>query len=83
MVELREQHGGIQDHSSLEDLMTKIGNCVDKTALMALREQFFATHAKQLTTSNCHGAGFIRELVDAIDSFVAATPGSTVWGEKR
>jgi len=81
-VEMREQHGGIQDHSSWEDLMTKISNCVDRTALVSLQEQGFAIHAEQLATSNCHSAEFIRELVDCIDSFVASTPGSRAWGEK-
>jgi hypothetical protein len=81
-VEMREQHGGIQDHSLWEDLMTKIGNCADRTALVALQEQGFAIHAEQLATSNCQGAGYIHELLDAINSFVASTPGSTAWREK-
>jgi hypothetical protein len=73
-VQLREQHGGIQEHLSWEDLMTKIGNCVNKMALEALQERGFAIHAEQLATSNCHGGGFIHEPVDAIDSFVKAMP---------
>jgi hypothetical protein len=45
-TELQEQHGGVQGHLSIEDLMVKIGNCVDKIALMALEEQVFAIHAE-------------------------------------
>ncbi|KAF4301216.1 hypothetical protein GTA08_BOTSDO07290 [Botryosphaeria dothidea] len=66
-TELREQHGGIQRHISTNDLMVKIGNCVDKTALMVLEEQVFAIHAEQLATRNGRGVDYIDELIQWID----------------
>lgn len=66
-TELREQHGGIQRHISIKDLMVKIGNCVDKAALMALEEQVFAIHAEQLATGNGWGVDYIDELIQWID----------------
>ncbi|EAT82057.2 hypothetical protein SNOG_10663 [Parastagonospora nodorum SN15] len=71
-VGLREQHGGVQQHQSLDDLMAKIGNCVDKEALMALHEQFFAIHGEQLATANSKGADYINELIDFIDMALGA-----------
>jgi hypothetical protein len=44
--QIREQHGGIEKHLSIDDLMGKIENCVDRTALVALVEQVFAIHAE-------------------------------------
>ncbi|KAF2799650.1 hypothetical protein K505DRAFT_230468 [Melanomma pulvis-pyrius CBS 109.77] len=73
---LRDQHGGVQRHLSIEDLMVKIGNCVDKTALMALEEQVFAIHAEQLATGNSQGAGYISELVGFIDAALGRKQGS-------
>lgn len=74
--ELREQHGGVQKHLSIEDLMVKIGNCVDKTALMALEEQVFAIHAEQLATGNGRGADYVDELVRFIDAALGREQGS-------
>ncbi|KAJ8105692.1 hypothetical protein OPT61_g10027 [Boeremia exigua] len=38
----QEQHGGVQQHESIDKLVQKIGDVVDKTALMALEEEVFA-----------------------------------------
>ncbi|KAG9188280.1 hypothetical protein G6011_02203 [Alternaria panax] len=65
--ELREQHGGIQNYKSLDELMIKIGNTVDKTALVALSSHVFAIHGEQLATANSGGSGYIDELITAID----------------
>lgn len=67
-TQLREQHGGVQKHLSIKDLMVKIGNCIDRTALMTLEEQVFAMHAEQLVTGNGSGADYIDELVRSIDT---------------
>jgi len=64
---LREQHGGLTTHTSIEDIMNKIGDCVDKTALKSLMEQVFAIHAEQLATSNSNGVGYIEECITLID----------------
>jgi hypothetical protein len=66
---LREQHGGVTKHASIEDLMIKIGNCVDKTALKALEEQVFAIHAEQLATANSHGVKAIEKCIGLIKQF--------------
>jgi hypothetical protein len=66
-TQLREQHGGIQKHSSLDDLMTKISNCVDKTALMVLEQQVFAIHAEQAAAGIHRGITFIKTAIDGID----------------
>ncbi|MCJ1435723.1 hypothetical protein MMC27_005098 [Xylographa pallens] len=68
---LREQHGGLAKHASIEELMIKIGNCVDKTALKALEEQVFAIHAEQLATANSNGAKYIQRCIDLIDQALA------------
>jgi hypothetical protein len=61
--EIREQHGGVQTHASIDDLMIKIGECVDKSALVALEAQVFAIHGEQIATANSRGADYIDELV--------------------
>jgi hypothetical protein len=71
---LREQHGGVDKHGSIEDLMIKIGNCVDKTALKALEEQVFAIHAEQLATANSNGVKYIEECIGLIDQALALAP---------
>jgi hypothetical protein len=71
---LREQHGGINKHASINDLMIKIGNCVDKTALKALEEQMFAIHAEQLATANSNGVGYIQNCISLIDQALALIP---------
>jgi hypothetical protein len=65
--QLRKQHGGIQNHKSLGEPMTKIGDTVDKTVLIALSSQVFAIHGEQLATANARGCGYINELIAAID----------------
>ena len=64
---LREQHGGIATHDSIKDIMNKIGDCVDKTALKSLMEQIFAIHAEQLAIGNGNGVGYIKECMALID----------------
>jgi hypothetical protein len=44
-TDIREQHGGITAHDSIDALMRKVGNTVDRTALMALIEQVAAINA--------------------------------------
>jgi hypothetical protein len=68
---IREQHGGVTKHSSIEDLMGKIGNCVDKTALKVLHEQIFAIHAEQLATANTNGLRYIEGCISLIDKVLA------------
>lgn len=70
---LREQHGGITNHASIDDLMIKIGNCVDKTALKSLEEQVFAIHAEQLATANSNGVGYIEACISMIDEALEAS----------
>jgi hypothetical protein len=74
LIALREQHGGVNKHMSIEDLMTKIGNCVDKTALKALEEQVFAIHAEQLATANSNGVKYIEKCISLIDQALAIAP---------
>jgi hypothetical protein len=69
---LRVQHGGVTNHSSIDDLMIKIGNCIDKTALKALEEQVFAIHAEQLATANSNGVGYIEACIALIDEALSA-----------
>jgi len=69
---LREQHGGVIRHVSIEELMIKIGNCVDKTALKVLHEQVFAIHAEQLATANSNGVRYIEECISLIDQALAS-----------
>ena len=73
-TELREQHGGVHRHESIEELMIKIGNVVDKTALKALEEQVFAIHAKQLASTNSNGICYIEKCIVLIDQALAITP---------
>lgn len=47
--------------------MTKIGNCVDITALKVLEDQVFAIHAEQLATANGDGVVYIEKCIDIID----------------
>lgn len=68
---IREQHGGVTYHASINDLMIKIGNCVDKTALRCLEEQVFAIHAEQLATANSNGVGYIEACIALIDEALA------------
>lgn len=69
--ELREQHGGVQKHGTIEELMIKIGNCVDRTALKLLEEQVFAIHAEQLATANSNGVKYLEECISLIDRALA------------
>ena len=64
---LREQHGGINTHASIDDIMNKIGDCVDRTALKSFMEQIFAIHAEQLATGNGNGVGYLEECIALID----------------
>ncbi len=73
-IALREQHGGVTKHASIEDLMIKIGNCVDKTALKALEEQVFAIHAEQLATANGNGVTYIEKCIVLIDQALSIAP---------
>jgi hypothetical protein len=68
--ELREQHGGITRHGKIEDLMTKIGDCVDRTALKALEEQVFAIHAEQLASANSNGVTYLEECIGLIEQAI-------------
>ncbi|RDL39909.1 Uncharacterized protein BP5553_04249 [Venustampulla echinocandica] len=70
---MREQHGGVTTHASMDELMTKIGNCVDKTALKVLEEQVMAIHAEQLATGNSNGVGYIEICIAHIDQALANT----------
>ena len=63
----REQYGGIRAHEPLEELMIKIGNCVDKTSLKIMIEQVFAIHAEQFSASNCQGAKRLNEIIKVFD----------------
>ncbi|KAF4624396.1 hypothetical protein G7Y89_g13775 [Cudoniella acicularis] len=69
--ELREQHGGINNHASIDDVMIKIGNCVDRTTLKVLMEEVFAIHAEQLATANSNGVKYVRKIMDLIDKALA------------
>lgn len=71
---LREQHGGVTKHLSIDELMSKIRNCVDRTALKALEEQVFAIHAEQLATANSNGTTYIENCISLIDQALALTP---------
>jgi hypothetical protein len=64
---LREQHGGVTSHDSIESIMAKIGDCVDKVALKGLMEQVFAIHAEQLSTGNGNGVIYLEECIALID----------------
>ncbi|CAJ2503936.1 Uu.00g113300.m01.CDS01 [Anthostomella pinea] len=46
-----EHHGGLLKHTSIEDIMTKFGNCVDAATVQNLVEQLGALHAAQYTGS--------------------------------
>ncbi|TAQ84708.1 hypothetical protein B7494_g6969 [Chlorociboria aeruginascens] len=72
--ELREQHGGVQNHCTIEELMIKIGNCVDKTALKLLEEQVFGIHAEQLATANSNGVKYLEECIDLIERSLSLSP---------
>jgi hypothetical protein len=70
---IREQHGPIGTHESIEDLMMKIGNCVDKTALQMLVKQVLAIHAAQLTTENAGGITYAEKMAALIDEALAVS----------
>jgi hypothetical protein len=67
--ELHQQHGGLQQRD-FKELMAKISNCVDKTALMALHEQFAKTHAQQLGSAMTPVSEFIKELIGYINKAI-------------
>ncbi|KAK0125599.1 hypothetical protein ONS96_009434 [Cadophora gregata f. sp. sojae] len=64
---LREQHGGIDTHISITDIMNKVGNVIDQTALKSLMEQVFAIHGEQMAMSNSVGAKALRECIGLLD----------------
>lgn len=65
---MQEQHGGVQNHKSIDDLMEKIGAVVDKTALLTLEEQVFAIQGGQGATVLVHGAEIAGKGVKMIDA---------------
>jgi hypothetical protein len=75
-AELREQHGGIQSHRSLTELVAKTGNAVDKATVMALEEQVFALHAEQLATGDCRGAQYVGKLVSVSNAALGSAKGA-------
>ncbi|EPE35504.1 hypothetical protein GLAREA_11203 [Glarea lozoyensis ATCC 20868] len=67
---LREQHGGLTMHKSVEELSAKIGQCAGAAALQLLEEQWFALHADQMAMSNQGGTNRIRELITIIERYI-------------
>lgn len=65
---VQEQHGGVQRHRSIDQLMQEIGAVVDKTALMTLEEQVFAIHAEQKATVLVRGAEYAGKGIKLIDA---------------
>jgi hypothetical protein len=57
----------VAKHASIKDLIIKIGNCVDKTALKSLEEQVFAIYAEQLATTNNNGVEYLEKYIGLID----------------
>lgn len=53
--------------------MTKIGNCVDKTALKMLVQQVLAIHAAQFTMANSGGITYAEKMVALIDEALAVS----------
>ena len=62
------QHGGVQPHDSINDLMQKIASVVDKTALMTLEEQVFSIHGAQNANVLVRAAEYAAEGVRLIDA---------------
>jgi hypothetical protein len=71
-ADIREQHGGITAHDSIDALMRKVGNTVDKTVLMALVERVAAINAQQSHTPLMVGAEQIEELCELLAACDAA-----------
>jgi hypothetical protein len=60
-AEIREQNGGITAHDSIDGLMRKIGNTVDRTALIVLIKQIFAINSQQACTPLTVSAGWLED----------------------
>jgi hypothetical protein len=71
-TDIREQRGGITAHDSIDALMRKVGNTVDKTVLMALVERVAAINAQQSHTPLMVGAEQIEELCELLAACDAA-----------
>lgn len=81
-VELREQHGGMQMHASIEDLMTKHGNVVDKTAFKILSEQLHIIHAEQVAQMNKGAADHLGKLIKVFDEILVYIQGNLASAKK-
>lgn len=60
-------------HESLDDLMVKAGNCVDKTALRVLNEQVFAIRVGQMAATNTDVMKSINDLITIVDKILICT----------
>ncbi|CAG8955741.1 hypothetical protein HYFRA_00011007 [Hymenoscyphus fraxineus] len=69
---MRSQHGGIADHTNLEELMTKIGKTVDVTTRKVLTEQVFAIHAEQWANVHIGTAKYLDKIIERLDRLVGA-----------
>lgn len=49
-TKMSQQHGGLQNHASFEDIFNKIGNCADRTANVFYNQQVYAIHSEQSTS---------------------------------
>lgn len=70
---MRDQHGGVMKHDSIDNIMVKVGNCIDKTSLKLLEEQVFAIHAEQMATSNAGGIDYVEKCIKLIDEALAVS----------
>jgi len=76
-VALCEQHEGTTTHASLEDLMIKIANCVDKSSLEIYEAQVLALQAEQMAVSNTHKVEkALDDVVDLLQSSGSAMIGT-------
>jgi hypothetical protein len=65
-AKIREQHGGITVHDSIDGLMRKIGNTVDRTSFMVLIEQVFAINAQQACTALTVSAEWLEDVCERL-----------------
>ena len=68
---LSEQHGGLT-HQTMDEIMFRIGNIVDRTALMMAVEELAAVHAHQLTNTYSCGVNELRMCLSLLERFMAA-----------
>lgn len=73
MEDVAKQHGGILKTTSFKDLMTKVGESVDKSSLQARFEQICALHAAAYAQNNVNSAKILQDMLRCVDRVLLIT----------